>query len=121
MLAQYLDLTEEYNTNGNVYFETSNYDYAVVQIINNTESPVLFYATIDSGTYTASPNDNLFDPNPINWSPIVGTQLSDSTLVNIASGTDVSVRFDVVGRYIKLQSDDVASVGKLLVMLTKIS
>lgn len=117
MLAQYLDLTEEYNTNGSVYFETSNYDYAVVQFANSIGDGCEFYSTLDSGSYSA---DNIFDPNPINWIQIVGTDLSDNSLINSFGNADGIIRFDVVGRYIKLQSAT-PDVTKLLVMLTKIS
>lgn len=118
MLAQYLDLTDEFNNNnGEVKFETSGYDYAVVQIIGQNK-PILFLSTIDSGAIQSVTDGNIL--TSVNYYPAYATQLFDGTTVIDSSDGNGLYRFNVVGRYIKL-SVNAGQVDKLLVMLTKIS
>lgn len=115
MLAQYLDLTQEITLNAECVFETSNYDYAIVQLIN-PGGFVNFYATIDSGAIQGVSDGSA--KSSINYSSIVGTDLTTGALVSSSISTNL-IKFDVVGRYIKIQGS--ISPNKLLVMLTKIS
>ena len=117
MLAQYLDLTDEFNANdGEVKFEASNYDYAVVQIVGQS-SGISFLSTINSGAIQGVTDGSILTSG--NYYNAYATQLSDGTLVSNSSGGDGLYRFNVMGRYIKLRSG--GTVTKLLVMLTKIS
>lgn len=118
MLAQYLDVTKEFNKSGEVFVETSNYDYCVVQLIGSTNS-VALYSTIDSGDYTVSANNNIFDINPANFSQIAFTDLSDGLTYTTFSGANGLIRTGVVGRYLRIRNSETMS--KLLVMLAKIS
>ena len=118
MLAQYLDLTDEFNNNdGEVAFEASSYDYAVVQIIGQSGS-MDFKSTINSGAIQGVTDGNIL--TSIIYSQAYATQLVDGALVTSSNSGNGLYRFNVVGRYIKLFKRG-ASVNKLLVMLTKIS
>lgn len=117
MLAQYLDVTEEFNLNGEVYVETSNYDYCVVQLVASNNS-VTLYSTIDSGDYSVSTNNNIFDPNPDNFSQIAFTDLSDGAIKTTMPDANALIRVGVVGRYLKIDGE---TATKILVMLAKIS
>lgn len=120
MLAQYLDLTEAFNdtTASSVIFETSNYDYAVVQLINPS-AEVFFSTTLDSGAITGVTDGNYV--SSINYSTCYATNLADNTIITSSATSSLS-RFNVVGRYIKLAKSDKADTAtKVLVMLTKIS
>jgi hypothetical protein len=119
MLAQYLDVTEDFNTNGEVYVETSNYDYCVIQFVSLfTTCPI--FSTIDSGDYSVSTNNNIFDPNPDNFSQIAFTDLSDGVTYTTFSGSNGLIRAGVVGRYVRI-GDGGQTANKVLVMLAKIS
>ena len=124
MLAQYLDLTEEFanSFDGSVYkvqFEVSNYDYALVQFVDFL-SEVTFKSTIDSGAVQGVTDGNALTST--NYSQVYATYLLDNTKVTV-SPSNGTYRFDVVGRYIQLINTDGINptTGKLLVMLTKIS
>lgn len=124
MLAQYLDLTEEFanSFDGSVYkvqFEVSNYDYALVQFVDFL-SEVTFNSTIDSGAVQSVTDGNALTST--NYSQVYATYLLDNTKVTV-SPSNGTYRFDVVGRYIQLKNASGLNptTGKLLVMLTKIS
>lgn len=120
MLAQYLDLTDKFNAGESATFETSNYDYAIVQIINNIEGDTIaFFATLDSGAIQGVTDGNISTSNY--YLTIVGENLNTGLLVNTDAGIGGVFRFDVVGRYVSIFNNGDQSVGKLLVMLAKIS
>jgi len=117
MLAQYLDLTDQYNTNetegGNVIvFEVSNYDYCVIQSIGVA---VDIKATIDGGAIEGVQDDS--PTTATNFTTIGGTKLIDGVFTTTATNNS-PVRLAVVGRYIKLKGSGPAT--KLLIMLAKI-
>ena len=117
MLAQYLDLTEQLNADGYASFETSNYDYAVVQIIGQSGT-MDFLLTINSGAIQGVTDGNIL--TSLNYSQTYATQLIDGTLTTSSNSGNGLYRFNVVGRYIKIGKKG-ATVNKLLVMLAKIS
>ena len=126
MLAQYLDLTEEfansYDDDTNTYsvkIDVSNYDYAVVQFVDFL-SEVNFKSTIDSGAVQGVTDGNALTST--NYTTVYATYLLDNTKVTVSPSNGI-YRFDVVGRYIKLTNASGINLttGKLLVMLTKIS
>jgi len=119
MLAQYLDLTDEFNANYYCQFETSNYDYAVVQIIGNQDE-IYFYSTIDSGALQGATDGNIL--TSINYAQIVGKNIATGTYIEYSPANGMIVRFDIVGRYIRLDGTSFPGlVSKILVMLAKIS
>ena len=119
MLAEYLDLTSEFNVNSVVAFEVSNYDYAIVQIILATDE-IYYFSTIDSGAIQGVTDGSVLTST--NYQQIVATDLTNNTLIEYNGAGQSSRRFDVVGRYIKLDGSNFGTqVGKLLVMLAKIS
>lgn len=119
MLAQYLDITDEFKVNGSALFEVSNYDYAVVQIINDGDG-IEFKSTLDSGAIQGVTDGNIADSG--NYVSIVAEDLTNNNFVNNDGGVGGLFKFGVVGRYIQLYTGgDPGSVSKLLVMLTKIS
>ena len=120
MLAQYLDLTEQFNANNYCSFETSNYDYALIQIINPTEE-IYFHSTIDSGAIQDVSDGNIVSSE--NYVTILGLNLvSQGKIDHVSLGQNTIVRFNVVGRYINLNGiDTLATADKVLIMLAKIS
>ena len=113
MLAQYLDLTAEIIANGFAEFETSNYDYAVIQIVDNG-GDVFVKSTLDSGAIQGVTEGNISTSD--NYVTIGCIRLSDNSYITPIDGNGL-FRLNVVGRYIKIEGE----VSKLLVMLTKIS
>lgn len=120
MLAQYLDLTDLFNSNdGYVEFEMSNYDYAVVQPIGSN-GDIQVFATLDSGAVTGVTDGSIYGSD--NYVLISLLYLNDYKYYDtMAAGTKL-FRIDVSGRYIRIGEPGTSrSVSKLLVMLTKIS
>lgn len=120
MLAQYLDLTDQFNANNYCEFETSNYDYALVQFVNPTEE-IYFNSTIDSGAIQSVSDGNITSSQ--NYVGIVGTDLTNlGSIDHVSNGQNTILRFNVVGRYIKLDGVATsATASKVLIMLAKIS
>lgn len=122
MLAQYLDLTEQFLSQENniVTFEVSNYDYVFAQFVGLSLG-IDFYSTIDGGAVEGVTDGSVLTAD--NFQYINGTNLSDNTQSQFIIGESGIYRFDVVGRYIRFQvrTDVGPSVDKLLVMLAKIS
>lgn len=122
MLAQYLDLTEQFLSQENniVTFEVSNYDYVLAQFVGLSLG-IDFYSTIDGGAVEGVTDGSVLTAD--NFQYINGTNLSDNTQSQFIIGESGIYRFDVVGRYIRFQvrTDVGPSVDKLLVMLAKIS
>lgn len=118
MVAQYLDLTDEIKTNGFAQFEASNYDYAVIQIDGN-DGDVYFKSTLDSGAIQGVTEGNI--STSVNYVSIGGIRLSDNTYTTVATDNENGLfRFNVVGRYIRIEAGEGNVLSKLLVMLTKI-
>jgi hypothetical protein len=133
MLAQHLDLTDDFNTAssylfdgdiyvkpaGVTYVELSNYDYCLVQIIK-PESAIPFQTTLDSGAIQGVTDGNV--KMSINYIDVYGVDVADAanTLVKSVSTVNSITRFPVVGRYLKI-GDNGNSAEKVLVTLTKIS
>jgi hypothetical protein len=122
MVAQYLDLTDEFanSFNGSRYsvtFEASNYSYALVQFIG-VNSEVTFSSTIDSGSIQSVTDGNILTSD--NYQLVSATNLLNNTLVSVTPDNGI-YRLDIVGRYIKLENTDGIDTfrGKLLVMLVK--
>lgn len=118
MLAQYLDLTNEINEKGEVRFEASNYDYAVIQIVGQSNA-IDFKATIDSGAIQGVSDGNIISSD--NYYAVYAEALfSNNVLIKSSTLGNGLYKFGVVGRYISLDGGSV-TVDKLLVMLAKIS
>lgn len=121
MLAQYLDLTEQFLSQENniVTFEVSNYDYVLAQFVGLSLG-IDFYSTIDGGAVEGVTDGSVLTAD--NFQYINGTNLSDNTQSQFIIGESGIYRFDVVGRYIRFQvrTDVGPSVDKLLIMLAKI-
>jgi len=121
MLAQYLDLTEDFNNSSvGIVFEVSNYDYCLIQVINNQGDGVTFQATIDSGAVQSITDGSAL--TAINFTTVAATNVLDGSLMTTTGGADSIYRLNVIGRFIKLFcSGGDTNVGKLLIMLAKIS
>jgi hypothetical protein len=127
MLAQYLDLTDQFrllNTGDSITIDVSNYDYTIIQSVNAL-SPILISATLDGNAITGVSDGNattagnhVVYPNSFVY---VQGKLSDGSIGSGLVGTQ-SIKYGVVGRYINIESGGSApQVDKLLVMLSKIS
>lgn len=125
MLAQYLDLTDQFNAlgsvgSGEIRIETSNYDYCIVQIVGNSNQFTSIQSTIDSGAIQGETDGDI--STATNWSDIAGINLSDLSVVTGSSSfINGLIKFDVVGRYIRMATQSQGTVSKFLVMLSKIS
>lgn len=126
MLAQYLDLTDQFRLLGaghSITIDVSNYDYTIIQSVNAL-NPILISATLDGNAITGvsdgnatTAGDHVIYPNSFVY---VQGKLSDGSIGNLV-GTQ-SIKYGVVGRYINIESEGLPpQVDKLLVMLSKIS
>jgi len=116
MLAQYLDLTDQFNSNPDyeVVIDVSNYDYCLIQPIGED---VNLFSTIDSGAVQGVTDGNA--TTATNFVSVAALELANGTSYG-ASVTDGTIsRLAVVGRYVKIKKG--SPITKLLVMLTKIS
>lgn len=120
MVAQYLDLTEQMQTEKFVQFEVSNYDYALVQIVGNEDNDTInFYGTLNSGAVQGVTDGNISTSD--DYVGITGLDLFSGTYVSSSTSTSNIWKFDVVSRYIVVAMTEVNVNVKVLVMLTKIS
>lgn len=117
MLAQYLDVTNQFNENGGIaYVEMSNYDYCVIQLVGVSQVNTAIYATIDSGAIEGQTDGDI--STSTNYTQVSFTDLSDGTTVQtISTGL---LRVNVVGRYLQINNPG-STASKILVMLAKIS
>lgn len=116
MIAQYLDVTQQFNDNSGIaYIETSNYDYCVIQLIGVSVINTTIYSTIDSGAVEGVTDGDI--STSTEYTQISFTDLSDNSITQtITSGL---LRVGVVGRYLQIYNYG-ATATKILVMLTKI-
>jgi hypothetical protein len=126
MLAQYLDLTDQFrllNTGDSITIDVSNYDYTIIQSVNAL-NPILITATLDGNAITGVSDGNATSAGthviyPNSFVAVQG-KLNNGSIGNL-SGT-ATIKFGVVGKYINIESGGQApQVDKLLVMLSKIS
>ena len=114
MLAQYLDLTEQYNAqNGFVNIDVSNYDYCLIQPIGQALD---MGSTIDGGAITGVTDGSAV--SAINFTTVQGTLISTGGPVTSAPNGGIT-KLNVVGRFINLEG--ATPITKLLIMLAKIS
>lgn len=115
MLAQYLDLTDQFNSQGGfVIIDVSNYDYCLIQPIG---TDVTTYSTIDSGAIQGVSDGSA--TSAINFVSVASLKLVDGISYSTSVIDGEINRLSVVGRYIKISKN--APIEKLLVMLSKIS
>jgi hypothetical protein len=115
MLAQYLDLADQFNVQeGFVIIDVSNYDYCLIQPIG---SNVNIYSTIDSGAIQGVSDGSAVSAT--NFVPVAALSVIDGTTYS-AGITDGEIgKLSVIGRYVKISKS--ATIDKLLIMLAKIS
>lgn len=118
MVAQYLDLTNEFNDNlaGVAYVETSNYDYCVIQTVEASQG-LDVYSTIDGGAIQGVTDGNILTSE--SYQAISFTDLATLTDVGQLPPNGIC-RIKISGRYLKIQDTSSGSIGKLLIMLSKI-
>jgi len=119
MLAKYLDLAEEANASEDVsvVIDVSNYDYVLVQPIGDA---ALFQTTIDGGAVQGVSDGGA--ATATNFVDAFGLRNGSNTSTSLhnAIGDGGIIKFNVIGRYLKITSGGLPFT-KLLVMLTKIS
>ena len=117
MLAQYLELLpSDFNKNFQAVIDVSNYDYCLVQPIGSDAS---FETTIDSGAIQGvSDGSAISATNFTTAVGLVSNETTSTTLTNSVGPLQI-IKFNVVGRYIRITCND--ALKKVLVMLTKIS
>jgi hypothetical protein len=117
MLAQYLELLpSDFNENNQAVIDVSNYDYCLVQPIGATAT---FETTLDSGAIQGVSDGSAISAT--NFTTALGLANDQSTSTSLSSSVSnlKIIKFNVVGRYIRINFD--ATPTKALVMLTKIS
>lgn len=115
MLAQYLDVTKQFNAGNGTKIEASNYDYCVVQFVG-AAGTINFTASNDSGAVQGVTDGNI--STSTNFVSVQATNLTTGAATT-TGGTGL-FRLPVVGRYIQFAGASAAAT-KVLVMLTKIS
>jgi hypothetical protein len=115
MLSQYLEfLRSDFNNDEQIVIDVSNYDYCLFQPIGANAS---FETTIDSGAIQGvSDGSAVSATNFVDAYGLINDQSTSTTLTNTVGDTKI-IKFNVVGRYIRITG----GLDKLLVMLTKIS
>jgi hypothetical protein len=116
MLSRYLDLTEEANAAEDTFvvIDVSNYDYFLVQPIGDGATVEV---TLDGGAVQGESDGGT--ATATNFITASGIQISSGSLTGGIADGDI-VRYDVIGRYVKISSGGLLF-SKLLVMLAKIS
>jgi hypothetical protein len=115
MLAQYLDLADQFNAQeGSVIIDVSNYDYCLIQPIG---TDVTLQSSIDSGDIQGVSDGSAVSAT--NFASVSALKMSDGVSYTTAAVNNEICRLSVVGRYVKLSKG--APIEKLLVMLAKIS
>jgi hypothetical protein len=129
MLAQYLNLTDQFNSlpqeAAGITLDVSNYDYVLVQV-ENPATAISFWATLDDFEITGVSDGNAATAGTFftsaNFVVVLGTT-NQGVQANDLSADGI-IKFDVVGRYIfigTLAIGPAPYLDKLLVMLAKIS
>jgi len=127
MLAQYLDLTDQFrllNTGDSITIDVSNYDYTIIQSVNALNQ-IYITVTLDGNAITGVSDGNATSAGthviyPNSFVAVQG-KLSDGSIGAGLIGTQ-SIKYGLVGRYINIECGGQApQVDKLLVMLSKIS
>lgn len=117
MVSNYEDLTIPFNQNGKVQIDISGWDYILAQIVTPSGA-ISFASTIDGGGVTGVSDGNA--TSALNFVACQGTNQLNNTLETSTSAANSVHEFDVVGRYLQLSGGAGSTVGKLLIMFTKI-
>lgn len=122
MLAQYLDLTEQYNNSneGYVIIDVSNYDYVLIQSIG-ASGGIDLLATIDSGAITGISDGSADSAINFAFNSVTATYLTGGNTNSQFLSDDGIYRLGVFARYLVISGGIGSSFEKLLIMLTKIS
>ena len=119
-----LDVTNEYNSGSEsgtpylVKLDIGGFDYAVVQLVNNSGTAVDFFSTNDSGDIQGVSDGSAV--SSANTVIVQGVNLSTGAATNSISA-DALIRFQSIGRYLWVDgTGDETELSKLLVRLYKI-
>lgn len=111
------DFTNEFNQNAGDYnFDVGGWDYVVVQLVTPSGA-VTFLTSNDSGDITGVSDGSAI--SAANFIEVQGTNLNSGAAVTSLAASGL-VRFQGIGRYLRLQST-AATVVKLLFRYYKIS
>jgi hypothetical protein len=99
----------------------SAYYYCLLQIINCNNTAIDFKTTINSGAIQGVSDGNI--SSSLNYFDAMGTELLTGAPSINNGGTDSIWRFDVIGRYLKIEAlvPNLNANTKILIMLAKIS
>ena len=114
MVNNYQDLTLQYNANGKIQIDTSNYDQVLVQIVTPSGT-VSFASTNDAGAITGITDGNAL--SALNFVACQGTNQTNGTAETSTASANSVHKFSTVGRFLQLSG---GTVGKILVEYTKI-
>ena len=116
MLTRTVDLTTDFNNNGSVNIDISNWDYVLVQMESPTGA-VTFNATLDANPQTGASDGNALTATP--WIAVQGTNLNSGTAETSSSSSRIH-RFSVVGHFLQLTGSSVTAT-KMIIFFAKIS
>jgi hypothetical protein len=115
MLAQTLDLTTSFNTDGKVNIDTNGWDYVSAQI-NTPSGTIQFNGTDDANAITGISDGNA--RTAINWQGVQGVNTSNG-LSSASTGGNGIFKFNSPSRFLQFIGSSV-TVNKLIVVLSQI-
>lgn len=114
-LAQYLDFTTDFNTNGSINIEIGSWDYVIVQLVG-ASGAVTFNTTNDDGGVNGTGYGSA--TSATNWVAVQGTNLNSGTAVSTLTGSGL-VRFGYIGQFLQLTGSAVTAT-KVIVRYFKV-
>lgn len=113
-VQQVIDVTDDFNADSASVTDIGGFDFAVVQLVSPTGT-VNFTHTNDSGDVAGVSDGNYV--SAANFITVTGTNLATNTgVTSLATGG--LVKFDGIGRYLKLSGSSVTAT-KVLIRLYK--
>ncbi|OYY99564.1 MAG: hypothetical protein B7Y37_13820 [Sphingobacteriia bacterium 28-36-52] len=116
-LSQILDLTTDYNNGKLATIEIGGYDYAIVQLVNPSAA-VTFKTSNDANAIEGASDGNA--STAINFTDVQGINLASGSGATSLAATGL-IRFNYIGRFLRLDGAGTAVCDKVIVRLFKIN
>lgn len=116
-ISKVLDITTDVNDNDIFTQDIGGWDSAILQLVSPTGT-FSFLSSNDSGGITGVSDGS--SVSATNFTTIVGTKLSDGTLVSSLAASGM-VRFSSIGQYLQITGAGGAQVTKAFLRLYKIN
>jgi hypothetical protein len=116
MLSNTIDVTTQFNANGQFNQDVGQWDYVIVQLVSPSGT-INFLCSSDSGAIQGVTDGNATSATNFNAVEMTNLATNGTGTSAAASG---SYKFNVVGRYLQLSGAGVTAT-KVLLQLNKIS